>query len=734
MTDTRPDPLPPDTVVRLTAFARACKGAARAVALYPPDHPAVGEAIERLAHAADAATVSGPLAMLVVPDNLLVDGRALARPDVAVADLASLLHGHRAGEITIQHGVEPAAWTTLVTLLARDPEDIRAHGGLARALTTAGAIGITVAEFDYSGLFDDRGSGVPATWVSIVSRCLERGALDLDDSTLRLLGEIARDPARLGEWFERLEDQPGHQSPQELSASLLAALRSTTTLLGRESPGEVDGALGNMASALSRLSPEFVMEIVGLGRRSGSEHAGMVTELTRRVTDRTLAQLVARSAIHGRTGVARLAEVIRTLAPDPRRREAVAELAHEELARTENGEGPGFEQLWSQVADVLVNYSDVAYVPESYHHELTAAHRRATELATTFTDPPERIIGWLRTVSDVSVRALDLQLLTDLLAVETERERRRDLVHLVLFQVGDLAELGDFEGACRLLDAVQCHRETSADAAADLTDAIRRFADGPFISQVAVHLQAARDDEFEQVKALCAAVGPALVPKLAETLSAEVRPRARRRLADLLVAFGEHGRDSVQKLLESPNPGVRRTAVHLLRLCGGPESVPDLARLVADADPAVRRDAARALVCLGIDESFETVLGILRAATGPGRQTVVDELGSTRDSKATPLFCYLVRHLECWGELGTVNLQAIGRLGVLGGPDAVVALSAVLARGRWWAPFSTRAIRKEAAAALARIPLAAAQAALGEAAASGPIGARAIARRHLRTA
>ena len=40
MPDVQLDPLPPETAVRLTAFARACKGAARAAGLYPPEHPA----------------------------------------------------------------------------------------------------------------------------------------------------------------------------------------------------------------------------------------------------------------------------------------------------------------------------------------------------------------------------------------------------------------------------------------------------------------------------------------------------------------------------------------------------------------------------------------------------------------------------------------------------------------------------------------------------------------------
>jgi HEAT repeat protein len=729
------DPLPLEIAVPLTAFARACKGAARAVALYPPEHRAVADALERLAFAARTATEPGPLAILVVPDNLVVGGRALERPDMAVADTAALLHGHGVGEITIQRDVDLSAWKVLVALLGRDPEDVRVHGGLARALTTAGAIGISVTEIDYSSLFDATSSDSKATWDSVVLRCLERDALDLDEETLRLLCEIASDPARLAEFFERFGDQAGHQSPEQVSLALLRTLGEVAAYLGRQDAELADRALDNMASAFSRLTPELVMQIVHVGNTAESAHAPLVADLLRRITDQTLAQLVARSVARDRAASARLAEAVRTLAPDPRRREAIAALTRDELARTQIGEESNFEALWAEAADILTSCTDTAYVPDAYDRELTSARRRAGELARSIDDPPERIIGWLKTVSDVSVRGLDLRLLTDLLAVQQHPERRRDVVDLVMFQVGELADLGDFDAARHLVGSALAHREssTSVDVGATVTGAIEQLASGPFMSRLAAHLQVARDDEFESVRALCAAVGPGLVPRVAELLSAEGRPRTRKRLADLLIGFGEHGRHSVAQLRASRNPAVRRTAVHLLRLGGGPESVPDLAALVADPDATVQRDAARALIGLALDEAFVALRDILCTPNHPGRQTMVDELGTTRDRRAAQLLCHLVRHLECRGELKNVYLESIARLGVLGGPDAVDALAHVLNRGEWWAPFRTREIRTAAAAALAQIPLPSADEALQQAAANGSFGVRAVARRHLGT-
>jgi HEAT repeat protein len=261
--------------------------------------------------------------------------------------------------------------------------------------------------------------------------------------------------------------------------------------------------------------------------------------------------------------------------------------------------------------------------------------------------------------------------------------------------------------------------------------AVEDLVGGQFMSQLAVHLNGLRDEEFEQVRGLCAAVGPMLVPKLAETLSADTRPRVRQRLTDLLMAFGKHGRHSVDQLRQSPNPGVRRTAVQLLRSFGGPEALSDLEQLVNDSESAVRRDAARALIGLGIDGSFDVLKRILVSDHHRGREVLLEELGSTHDQKATPLLCDLVRHAECRGQLRQIYLQSLGRLGVLGGPDAIDALSEVLRKGGWWTPVRTREIRTEAAAALAQIKLPAAQDALRDAAVNGSFGVRSIARKYV---
>src|SRR5439155_26166602 len=93
-----PEPLDAADTARLMEFARACKAAARAVLLYPGGHPAIAATLGRIVQVTSLPQLAAPLRLTVLPDALLLDGRAAARPDAAIGELAVLLHGHLVGE------------------------------------------------------------------------------------------------------------------------------------------------------------------------------------------------------------------------------------------------------------------------------------------------------------------------------------------------------------------------------------------------------------------------------------------------------------------------------------------------------------------------------------------------------------------------------------------------------------------------------------------------------------
>src|SRR2546430_6284352 len=133
-----PEPLDAADTARLMEFARACKAAARAVVLYPGGHPAIAATLGRIAQITAAAALPAPLRITVLPETLLLDNRAPARADSAVAELAVLLHSHLIGEMKVHPGGDVEAWRAFLLLLRRPRETGGPDRGSAPGWTPKG--------------------------------------------------------------------------------------------------------------------------------------------------------------------------------------------------------------------------------------------------------------------------------------------------------------------------------------------------------------------------------------------------------------------------------------------------------------------------------------------------------------------------------------------------------------------------------------------------------------------
>ena len=91
---------------------------------------------------------------------------------------------------------------------------------------------------------------------------------------------------------------------------------------------------------------------------------------------------------------------------------------------------------------MLSSYSDADFVSTAYGRELSNARARAVTVEQTSDDPPDRLAGWLSTVSDTSLHTLDHQLLLDLLVIEADSARWRDIAETVVTHADDLLRVG----------------------------------------------------------------------------------------------------------------------------------------------------------------------------------------------------------------------------------------------------------------------------------------------------
>lgn len=719
----------------LTEFARACKAAARAVSLYPGTHPAIGQTLTRVVQTSERATAAGPFPLQVQPDGLLVNGAAPARPDTAITELAQLLRQQLVGSLVLHGGADQQTWRSLLLLLARPVEENRADGGIERLWARSGAPSIEIHEVDYAEVLRER-AGDAVVVEEVIAACLKgTPRLELNDDAMRALLSIVNEPEKLRALIAKLEESTSAEGRAAHAAAFLKLLKGLSEYVALRHPDQLEGTLKTMADAAGQLSADAMVTLLAQRMTSDAQAGSLdvVGAVVDRISDPAIAGFVADNVIDEHGASDRLAQAFETLVPELERKRQLLALAEQQVAQSPLGKEETFDELWDRVEKMLTTYSDQKYVSDDYAKELSGARGRAMDVEKTSDDPPERVAGWIATVSDAALRDLDLQLLQDLLAIEPDPARWRDVAEAVVDHIDDLARVGQMELAWRLADLVtaECAREGSARAsvAAPVLDKLAR---GALLRQTVKSLPTASDDEYGHFKRIANAVGPAVIPPLAETLATQQDPKARRRIREVLVGFGARGRQAVQELLNASSWEVRRTAAYLLSEFGGSENLAALEPLINDNEPRVQREALRAVLMSGNERAFELVLKAL-APGSKSRASIAAELTTMKDERVAPLLTYLLPKIDRQA-LRPLFMSALETLGSFGGTDAVDALKQALYEGNMWAPFQTRAHRRAAADALRRIGTEPALSVLREAAASGPRGVRSAARAELKGA
>src|SRR6266571_3668955 len=323
-----------ETASRLAEFARAGRAAARAVSLYPAGHPAIGTALGRLTEITTGLTSSGPLALEVRPRTISVGDAAPAKPDSAIVELSDLLRRQLVGRLTLNAGVDGESWRTLLMLLARPPEEMRADGGIASLWATAGGPSMEIVEIDYAEVLREK-EGEDAS-DRLVAAALSP-ELQLDESGMRLLLDIVGDPARLATLMQMLEAQTEGGPGSARVDAFVNLLRGLAEYVRRTNPAQLDQTLRQMGTAAGRLSAEGMLELL-LRRTLPAAMAGnvnVVSAMVQRMSDTAVAQFVSSSVIAERGATDRLAQAFQALVPETGRQRQLLALAETDVASSE---------------------------------------------------------------------------------------------------------------------------------------------------------------------------------------------------------------------------------------------------------------------------------------------------------------------------------------------------------------------------------------------------------------
>jgi hypothetical protein len=728
--------LSPELARGLLNVARSLLVAARSWTLYPPDHPAVQSAVERLADAIRQASGGAALGIGITPETLLVDGVAPPHAESAIADAAALLHDRDLLHLAFFGDVPPDAITRFLRLLTIDAQERRRGGGPAAIWTRDGHTSIAVEQLDYEALFAREASEVaePArrdeVWRAIVMAIVSGHKALVDDRAQQRLLDIAGSPADIADLAldaarpKRAAD--GSPMITSQAAAVFAAFRHLATIVSVMSPDRLPEVLNNLAVASARLDPHVLMQLMQTPEDDGAA-VPVVAGLAAAFDDAKVAQLLATAlALEGRASD-RLATIFNTIAPDEDRKRRVLTMTRQMLSETDFGRSGQFQVLWTSAEELLIGYNDSDFVSEQYRTALDNVGARAERLATGGELPPE-LPAWLDSLGQDSVRSLSVQLLIDLLTIERDPERAGQIAHDMAALAEDLLLSGAYEDARGVTAALGQRAEAAGAIGRDACRrALDRLGESSAMRETALLLGDLDLPELQTIEAIVARAGPSTIEALKPVLMVEEETIAFQRAVDMVVRFEQQAVNRLAPLAEDGRWHVQRNAARILGRIGAVDAIAILQPLLRKGDPRVARAAVSALGVIPDPAAARAIHTILRTATGEVRRAVIDALVADKDARVVPMLARIVGESDALGKDHDVVLETLTALGVVGTDDAVAPLVAAVQVRSFWRRKRARAVKERGVDALVRIGSDRAKAAIDQAGKTGDRALKALA-------
>lgn len=721
--------LSPEVSRGVTAVARGLVAAARAAALYPPEHPAAQAALGRFEKSLREATAGTPYSLGVAPDTLLIEGVSAAAREGPIAEAAALLHDRGLLRITFDSEVPAEALLGFLQLLARDASEVRERGGPALIWEQVGHPAIVLEQIDYKKVLEDKQTLAPHErqddlWHTIVRSIIDRKKV-LDEAAQRQLLEIAGNADSIQALSEAVIaphcTPDGSPMLTTQAATVLAAYRQLGNIVSMMAPERADETMRNIASATVKLNPQLVMQVLTSEddpQAVGGGGIAIVKGVSAAFDDMKVAQLLATTLAMEGQASSRLASVFDTIAPDEERKRRVLTLTRSLLSESDFGRRDQFQAIWQSMEALLVTYDEKPFVSAQYRAGLDGIQERAATMAAS--DLPPETSEWVATLGQENVRRLSVTLLIDLLRLEEDRARANDLTKDMAGVGEDLLMAGDYSDA---VDVARALAETGANAKAIARDGARAGLDhlgsSPALRETVALFDDMEQDDYARVRTFCETAGASCVDALLSALAVEQETRARRRATEIIVGYGAAAVSRLAPLIGHKDWFAQRSAAAVLGTIGAADGIPLLQGLLRSRDARVAAEAVRALASINDPAAARAIHTALRVASGDARKAVVGTLVEMRDPRVVPLLVRILSESKPLGTDHSVVLDTLAAIATIGDDRAVPAVAATLKHHSLFARSKTRALRESAVGALARIGSPAATTALKDAATRG---------------
>lgn len=697
---------PPDLTRKALPVVRALTIGLRASNLYPPEHPALGLAIDRLKAAVAAATAEGSLMIAVTPHTLIIDGASIDTPDTIVAECARVLHDLDILQLAFIGASPDEALHGLLDTLTLERSERRKRGGPAAIWAEAGHPSIVVEQIDYQELLEREGEeGIArrdVLWKSIV-RSIVAGRRTFTEAEQKRLLEISGDSLAIGELADDCRgaycNADGSPLVTTQAATVLAVYRHIAATVNVLEPERAAEVMGHFTVATSSLEPTLAFEVLAM-QDAAADPAPIMAALKRTFDEHQVAMLLARALAKAGQATNRLSQILDTMAPDEDRRRRVLRLAGKLLSERDFGSQRPLTDIRNSLEELMLKYDETPFVSAEYRASMDTAAGRAAELAAR--DLPPEITEWLETLGHENVRDLSSQLLIDLLNIETSPERAAEIASDIGTFAQDLILSGAYGEAKRVVDTLRTVALKKPPIAPEACNkAIESVGRSHALSDSIGLLGEVNAEDAAVIGGLCHSVGSGSVRALVTGFGKEEGGLQSERAAKILASLGPGALPEITLAIDDARKWfVQRQLAQVLGTIGTAAAVPALQTLLRRGDARVLNAVVPALSNIEDPSAARALQTVLRSARGTARDSVVQTLVGMRDARVVPMLARILDESDALGADFDVVLDTLDVIASFKDNRAVRPITGVARQRRWLAWGKTRALRQRALAAL----------------------------------
>lgn len=675
---------------------------------YPPGHPVVGGAAEKVAGLVRRLVESsGEITLGIARDILMLGNTPLDRKNPVYRDLARVLFDRGIVALTFRRHVEAEELVRFAGLLALRKEEIRVRGGIGKALAEAGVTRLEAREIAYD-LFrvteEERivpgaqaEGGPPPVWEQFVSGLL--------DGTLDPFGAVA---GRTHELDPELLAMVMNGSLRENAAgrdeSYAAVIASFLRRAEREQEDEESRHYAERFSTLvERLNPELRRQFLGSAFSALADHPAVAERVIPTLSDEAVLEALGEMNDRNATVPPLIVGLCRRLATGQPSREEAPPLSLAAAA-----------EMGAKLGTIFRQGNSDQFVPEEYRGNLREIVASGTVAGTGLAEAPH-LRGLIAGQNlEAKVGAIIVEILQADAGPQGDEVMGERLAELCAWHL----ESGDFGALRKICDRLPAPGSDTPPT--PLQERLLAVAGAPAFVGALIDAPAVWGKErYGDIRAIVSRIGSPCVPVLLDRLALEQSMSLRRYFMECLVSLGTAARDGAVAALGDNRWYFVRNLVAVLRVLGDPAALRPLRRLLAHPHPRVRQETLRSLVHFRDPEGERMLLRELGSGNREALLNAIQLADRSRSPEVRERLLALLRRGGLGGPDFDVRCAVVRALAETGDETALPEMARQL-RGKSLlrsAPLTR--LKVEIVRSLARYPAAAALPLLHEAAASG---------------